>query len=232
MIHELLQVDFWEMILRTTLTFFVLLTLARILGNKQLSQLTFFDYITGITIGSIAADIAGRSESAFLNGLTSLIWWSCLAILIAYIGLTSPSARVLFDGQPIILIKEGKIRKQSLKHARLNLDDLSMMLRKQGVFSMQDVNYAILEPDGQVSILKKEEHQPVTKKDLAIPTPKSVFLPSEIISDGKIVKKNLQELHVTEAWVQAQLKKHGIQSVEEVFYAEIQKDGSLFVSKD
>lgn len=151
---EILQVDFWEMILRSTVSFFVLLALARILGKKQLSHLTFFNYVTGITIGSIAADIAGESESHFFNGLIGLIWWSILTILVGYIGLKSSTARILFDGQPTIVIKVGKILKEALQGTRLNLDDLSMMLRERDIFSIQDVHNAILEPNGKLSVLK------------------------------------------------------------------------------
>ncbi|WP_179031480.1 DUF421 domain-containing protein [Paenibacillus kribbensis] len=228
---DFLRVNFWEMILRASCTFFVLLILARLLGKKQLSQLTYFNYVTGITIGSIAADIVGNSETPFFNGLISLVWWVILTIFIGYIGLKSSKARVLFDGQPTILIKEGKILKKALQRTHLNLDDLSMMLRKKDVFSLQEVHYAILEPDGQFSVLKKELKQTVTKEDMNIPTSTFTYLPSEIISDGKIVKKNLIELNLTEKWVHDELKKHGIQTIQEVFYAEIQKDGSLFINK-
>ncbi len=226
-----MKVNFWEMSLRASLSFFVLLILARLLGKKQLSQLTYFNYVTGITIGSITADIAGRSETPFLNGLISLVWWCALTIFIGYVGLKSSKARILFDGQPTIVIKEGKILKKALQRTHLNLDDLSMMLRKKDVFSLQDVHYAILEPDGQFSILKKEFKQNITKEDMNIPTSTFTYLPSEIISDGKIVKKNLIELNLTEKWVHDELKKHGIQTIQEVFYAEIQKDGSLFINK-
>jgi len=227
-----IQFNFWEMILRTTVTFIILLTLARLLGEKQLGHLTFFDYVTGITIGSIAAEIVVRRDTHFLNGMISLIWWSILAILISYISLKSSKARILMDGQPKIIIKEGKIMKDTLKSTRLNLDDLCMMLREKDVFSIQDVHYAILEPDGKISVLRKEFKQPITKGDLNIPTPIFTNLPSEIISDGKIVKKNLKELNLDETWLHQELQKKGIHSAEEVFYAEVQSDGSLFVDRN
>lgn len=128
-------------------------------------------------------------------------------------------------------MKEGKILKKALLRARLNIDDLTMMLREKNVFSFQEIHYAILEPNGQISVLKKEYQQAVTKADMNIRTPAFTYLPSEIISDGKIVQKNLRELNLTESWVHDELKKQGIQSEREVFYAEIQKDGSLFINK-
>ena len=150
---------------------FCIIVISTASWKKQLSQLTYFNYVTGITIGSIAADIAGEGETPFL------------------------------------------------------------MLREKNVFSKQDVHYAILEPNGQLSVLKKEYQQAVTKGDMNITTSTFTYLPSEIISDGKIVVKNLKELNLTKQWVLDELKKHGIQSVREVFYAEIQKDGSLYTNK-
>ncbi|GAA0393763.1 DUF421 domain-containing protein [Paenibacillus motobuensis] len=226
-----LQFNFWEMILRTTITFLVLLTLARLLGEKQIGHLTFFDYVTGITIGSIAAEIVVRRDTPFFNGIISLIWWAILAILISYLSLKSSKARIMMDGQPKIIIKQGKIMRETLKSTRLNLDDLCMMLREKDVFSIQDVHYAILEPDGKISVLRKEFKQPVTKGDLNIPTPNFTYLPAEIISDGKIIKKNLKELNLDENWLQQELNKKGIHSAEEVFYAEVQSDGSLFFDR-
>ncbi|MFD0711220.1 DUF421 domain-containing protein [Paenibacillus sp. GCM10027626] len=229
--NEFLQFDFWEMILRSTVTFIILLVIARLLGKKQLSQLTFFNYITGITIGSIAADIAGKSKVPFFNGLASIVWWSLLSILIEYIGLKSSKLRILLDGEPTIVIKNGKILRKSLYRSRLNLDDLSMLLREKDVFSMQDVDYAVLEPDGKLSILKKESQQTVTKEDLKIKPAQAKYMPSEIISDGKIVFKNILELNLSEEWLMNELHKNGFKSVDEVFYAEVQKGGSLFISK-
>ncbi|MCM3039994.1 DUF421 domain-containing protein [Paenibacillus motobuensis] len=226
-----IQFNFWEMILRTTITFFALLTLARLLGEKQLGHLTFFDYVTGITIGSIAAEIVVRRDTPFFNGIISLIWWAILAILISYLSLKSSKARIMMDGQPKIIIKQGKIMRETLKSTRLNLDDLCMMLREKDIFSIQDVHYAILEPDGKISVLRKEFKQPATKGDLHIPTPIFTYLPSEIISDGKIVKKNLKELNLDETWLHQELQKKGIHSADEVFYAEVQSDGSLFIDK-
>ncbi|WP_028595279.1 DUF421 domain-containing protein [Paenibacillus assamensis] len=229
--NDFAHVDFWEMIIRATAAFVIILSVTRFLGKKQLSHLTFFNYVTGITIGSIAADIAGETETPFFNGVVSIVWWSVLTILVGFIALKSTKVRILLDGEPTILIKRGKIMKQALYSSRLNLDDLSMMLRENNVFSTKDVNYAILEPDGRLSVLMKEAQQQVTKADMNIAPRKFVYLPSEIIADGKIVYKNLKELNLTEVWVHNELKKHGIRSVEEVLYAEIQQDGSLFIDK-
>lgn len=226
---ELSKIHFGETLLRTTLAFIVLLIMARLMGKEQVSQLTFFHYVTGITIGSIAAEIAGQYETPFVDGLIAMIWWAALTLLMSYIALKSKRARVILDDKPTIVMFEGKIIEEAMKKSRLHLDDLNMMLREQSIFSIKDVHYAILETNGNLSVLKKAGQEPATKKDVNAPAPEPKYIPSEIISDGKIVKKNLIELNLTEEWVYEQLKKQGIGKVEQVFYAEIQMDGSLHV---
>lgn len=200
------------------------------MGRKQLSQLTFFNYITGIALGSIASDIAGESSTPFFNGLTSLIWWSILTIVTGYIGLKSSKARTTIDGQPVFVIKQGKILEDAMAKQRLNMDDLSMLLRQQKVFSVQDVETAVLESNGKLSILLKEEKQPVTRQDQNIFTVKPMYTPMELIVDGKVVQKNLEESGITLEWLKGQLKTLKIK-FEDIFYVELQKDGTLYIDK-
>ncbi|KAA0966938.1 DUF421 domain-containing protein [Sporosarcina sp. ANT_H38] len=217
------------MIMRTTFAFLVLLILARFMGKKQISQLTFFHYVTGITIGSIAADIAGESRTPFLNGIIAMIWWAVLTVLMSYIAFKSKKARIILDDQPTIVVFEGKIVEASLKKLRLHLNDLSMMLREQSIFSIKDVHYAILETNGQLSVLKKAGQEAATKKDVNAPAPVPKCIPTEVIAEGKITVRNLTELNLTEEWLYEQLKKQGIGNAEHIFYAEVQTDGSLHV---
>ncbi|MZK51091.1 YetF domain-containing protein [Clostridium beijerinckii] len=217
---------------RITLVFIVLLLLTRILGKKQMSQLTFFNYITGITIGSIAANVVSESNQPFSDEFIGLIWWCVLTFLAGYIGLKSGKLRQIIDGQPTIVIKKGKIIRSALKSSRLNLDDLSMMLRKQNIFSIKEVEYAILEPNGDLSTLKKPENQQISKSDMNITTPIPKYLPSEIIADGKIIWHNLNELNLSEDWLNNQIKMQNISSSKDILYAELQSDGTLFIQKN
>jgi uncharacterized membrane protein YcaP (DUF421 family) len=228
-LDDFLKVDFWEMILRTTFAFIVLLILARFMGKKQISQLTFFHYVTGITIGSIAADIAGESKTPFWDGIISMIWWAVLTMLMSYIAFKSKKARIILDDQPTIVVYEGKIVEASLKKLRLHLNDLGMMLREQSIFSIKDVHYAILETNGQLSVLKKAGLEAATKKDVNASSQVPKYIPTEVIAEGKITNRNLKELNLTEEWLYEQLKKQGIGNVENIFYAEVQTDGSLHV---
>jgi uncharacterized membrane protein YcaP (DUF421 family) len=228
-LDDFFEVDFWEMILRATVTFFVLLILARFMGKKQISQLTFFHYVTGITIGSIAGEIAGVSKTPLLDGLIAMVWWAFLTMLMSYIAFKSKKARIILDDQPTIVVYEGKIVEASLKKLRLHLNDLSMMLREQSIFSIKDVHYAILETNGQLSVLKKAGQEAATKKDVNVTAQVPKYIPTEVIAEGKISTRNLKELNLTEEWLYEQLKKQGIGNVKNVFYAEVQTDGSLHV---
>jgi len=222
------HIDFLEMISRTTGAFLALLIMTRLMGKKQMSQLTFFNYVTGITIGSIAALIAGDSETPFWNGFVSLIWWSLLTLAVGWISMRFANLRVAIDGQPTIIVKKGTILERAMKRTRLNLDDFSMMLREEGVFSIQEVEYAILEPNGKISVLKKQEQRTPTRRDLRLPISSETYLPSEIICDGRIVEKNLKELGLNAEWLANQLSGT---KPEQVFYAELQADGTLYYQK-
>ncbi|MCZ8537698.1 DUF421 domain-containing protein [Paenisporosarcina quisquiliarum] len=221
--------SFVEMIIRTTVTFSVLLLLARILGKEQLSQLTFFNYITGITIGSIAGEIASHDDTHYLNAITSLIWWSILTLVVSYISIKSAKAKSLLDDKPMIVIKNGKILEHELKKSRLPIGDLNMLLRMQGIFSVKDVHFAVLETNGELSVFKKVAQQSATKQDVKAQIVVPKYMPCTVISDGKIVKQHLQGLDLSEEWLMKQLKKHGVNSVEQVFYAEIESDGTIYM---
>lgn len=223
------EIEVWEMTLRSVVTFATLLLLTRIMGKKQLSQLSYFHYITGITIGSIAGEISVQTDTHFINGMISLLWWFVLTILISYILLKWTNARKMFDDEPTIVIKEGKILEKSLKSLRLHLDDLMMLLREQSVFSLKDVDWAVMENNGKLSILKKTDQLGTTKQDVKAPITEPKYFPTHLISEGKIVQKNLTELNLTEEWVMKKLRKKNIHDVKDVFFAQIQTDGSLFI---
>lgn len=121
-----------------------------------------------------------------------------------------------------MVIKNGKIVEEALKSTKINLDDLSMLLRSKDIFSITEVDYAILESNGELSILKKQENQKTQNR---------LYMPIEIIIDGNLVYRNLKELNIDKTWIYKELKNQGINSIEEVLYGEIQEDGSLYIDK-
>ncbi|AGK53419.1 DUF421 domain-containing protein [Bacillus sp. 1NLA3E] len=219
-----------EVIVRVFASFVVLLFLTRLMGKKQVSELTFFNYITGITIGAVAATITIDASIDFFDGLISLFTWTSLILLVSYLTLKSPKARILLNGQPTVVIKNGEILERAMADIRLTMEDLRMLLREENIFSTQDVDYAVLEPNGQLSVLKKMEKQNVTNKDLNVTTITPLYIPTEIILEGKVVGENLTNLNLTSSWLEKQLNQAGVR-IQDVFYAEIQSDGNLFIDK-
>lgn len=219
----------YETLLSTTAAFIVLLILTRLLGKKQMSQLTFFNYITGITIGSIAANIVTLEGKHFFQTISSLVWWCLLTYIVDVFILKIPKTRVILDGEPSILIKRGKIQYDILKKVRLDIDNMLIMMREKDVFSVTDIDYAIFEPNGELTIFKKAEKQNTVKEDLNIISNKQFYVPTQIIIYGIIIKNNLKELNLTYDWVYDQLNNNGVDKIADVLYAELQPDGSLYI---
>jgi uncharacterized membrane protein YcaP (DUF421 family) len=201
------------------------------MGRKELSQMTFFNFVSAITIGSIAANLAVNPSMSTRNGVIALVGWSAFTILMGFIDIKSRTARKFLEGTPIVLIQNGKILEDSLKKVRIDVDALVAMLRQNKVFSLMDVDYAIYETNGRLSVIKKDYKQFVTKADMQIPSPDQFRFPIEthVITDGKINKQNLRKLNLDEKWLEQQLQQAGVNSVSKVFFAEVQKDGSLYI---
>ena len=219
-----------EVALRTAGAYIFLLILTRMLGKKQVSQLTYFNYVAGITFGSITAGLFITPNIPVIYGLTSLAVWALFTMLADVITIKSPKAKILMEGEPTIIIKDGKLLENSLRSLRLTIDDVNMLLRNQNIFSVKDVDYAIFEHNGKISVLKKVDQQNITKRDMNI-AGNRLFFPTKLISDGQILHKNLRELNLKPEWLDNQLNNAGINNIEEVFYAEIEEDGSLYIDK-
>src|SRR5699024_1512341 len=225
------EVAVLEMTLRSVVTFVTLLWLTRIMGKKQLSQLSYFHYITGITIGSIAGEISAQSETYFSNGFIALVWWFIFTMAMSFILMRWKGARKVLDDEPTIIIRDGKILPRSLKSLRLHMDDVMMLLREQSIFTIQDVDWAIMENNGQLSVLKKTTQLESTKLDVKADTTEPKYFPTDLISDGLILYDNLRELELDEAWLEKKLRRKDVEDIAEVFYAQIQPDGSIDVHK-
>ena len=163
------------------------------MGRKEISQMTFFNFVSAISIGILGASLAIDPSISITNGL---IAWSAFTIFISFLVIKSPKFRIAIKGQPIILIKKGKIMENELRKMRLDIDALNALLRKKNVFSVSDVDYAIFEPDGTLSVMKKDPKQTLTKGDINInQTNANVFpISASLISDGEIKQENLKKV--------------------------------------
>lgn len=223
----------FEIGLRIFLSFLILLLMARLMGRKEISQMTFFNFVSAISIGSIGANLAVNQNLSLLNGVIAIVGWGIITIIMDMIVLHSKKARTVLEGEPLIVIKDGQIMEKVLRKARLDMDAFNALLRKKNIFSLKDVEYAILENDGRLSVMKKEQKQFVTKSDVNIqPNSKIIFpISTQIISDGEVIFENLSKLKLSQDWLEQQLHSYGIHSVSDVFFAEVQKDGSLYIDQ-
>jgi uncharacterized membrane protein YcaP (DUF421 family) len=213
---------------RAFLSFLILLTLARILGKKQISHLTFFDYVVGIVIGDIAATIAIDPSMKFTNSLVGLGVYTLLSLIIAFGAIKSFKFRELVESSPSILIKDGKIMEKSLFKNRLTFDDLLNGLRVKGAFNISEVELAMLETDGQISLMKKPEYQSLTPNDIGLSVEED-HAPSLVIIDGTLLEKHLNYLGYTKEWLLEEIKKQGVNRIEDVFLAQINSNGNVYV---
>ncbi|WLR51964.1 DUF421 domain-containing protein [Bacillus tianshenii] len=219
-----------ELLIRVTIAFFVLFILTRIMGRKELSQMTFFNWVSAISIGSITAALATNANFSIRNGVITLVAWSIFTIGMGYLNLTSKPLRKVTTGQPAILIKNGKVMENELRSVRLDMDSLSAMLRQKNVFQLTDAELAVLETNGKLSVKKMTNKQSVTKGDMnLLNTPTAVPAGTAVISDGAVNMTNLEKLNLDQAWLNQQLQQAGVTALSDVFYGEVQQDGTLYV---
>lgn len=215
---------------RSGITFVALLIFTRILGKTQISQMSIFEYISGITIGSIAGelttDLSGRPWPMFVG----LAAWIALTFMTQFASLKSRWLGKMMDGEPVIVVQNGQILERNLGLLRLRGGELASMLRTQGVFDLQQVEFAILEPRGELSVLMRSQNRPVTPADLQIPT-KYEGIGVELVIDGEIMDQNLQRLGVNHAWLKAKCEEQGIRSMNEVFLAILDSQGKLYIDR-
>lgn len=217
---------------RSVITYFVLVFFARIMGRKQISQLTYFDYVVGITIGSIASVASLDKSVSMLEGVFCVMIWSLLTILTSELTLKNIKLRLLVNSEPLLIIDKGKVIYKNMKKAKYNMGDLLMQLRVKDIFYITDVEIAILEPDGKLSVLKKAEKTAVTVEDINVQKPKTGMM-IDIILNGEILFSHLTQIQKNEEWVVAQLKVRNIDNIKDVVFAGIQSDEQIYiVTKD
>src|SRR5699024_8727428 len=213
----------------TIFGFIALFVLVKVLGKTQISSLTPFDFISAVILGELVGNALFEKESGIPEIAFLVILWGTLLYITEVITQKYKGSRSLLEGRPAIVIHKGHIIYDVLKQNALDINQLQHMLRSKEVFSLEEVEYAVLETDGTISILKKPEYQTPTNADLNV-TPSPVKLGRTIINDGEIIWDNLKEANLTREWLEEELYKQNISTVEEVYYAEWQENQQkLFV---
>lgn len=215
-------------IIRSVIGFFLLLLLVKMIGKQQVTQLTYFDYIVGITIGSIASTLSVQVNENSWATMAGMAVWAFLALLLAFLGLKSPALRKIFEGVAQTVIQNGKVQVETLRQNKISMEELMSMLRSKDVFDVEDVEFAVLEQSGKLSVLLKSQKQPLTPQDLNLPTPYS-GMPTNIIIDGVLDTEALRSINLTRAWLEFHLRKKKINRLEDIFLAQLDTQGNLFI---
>ncbi|MDF2719750.1 MAG: rane protein, partial [Paenibacillus sp.] len=213
--------------MRSVAALAVLFLMTRLLGKKQLSQLNFFHYISGITIGNIAGFISLEIENHFMLGVSAILVWTLIPLGMEWLQMKSVRVRKWFDGEATVLIKDGKVLEDNLKKASFTSDELLEELRHKNAFRVADVEFAVLETDGKVSVLLTKENQPITPKSLGLKVPNEQE-PQTVIMDGEIMDEPLSTAGFSRGWLTTELEKIGV-TRENVYLAQVDSYGGLTV---
>lgn len=197
---EILEVSY-----RAIISLVTLFLLTKLLGKKQVSQLSLFDYVIGISIGNFAAEVTINLEAEWINGVVAVLIFGLVAYFVSIITMKSIVARRFFMGSPTIVIQNGKIIKESLKRVKLDINDLLEECRNNNVFDLNQINYALMEANGKLSILLKPEYLPLTPKDMKL-NPEKNGLVANVIIDKKIMQENLKQMNKDDKWLLKELK--------------------------
>lgn len=206
-----------KVLLTSLLSVGALFAIAKIMGHKQMSQLDFFDYISGITIGSIAAELATELEEP-LKPLIAIAVYGAAAILLSKITSLFPKTRKYINGTPTILMNNGKLYRENMKKAKLDLSEFMVMCRQQGYFNLNDIQTAVFEFNGKLSILPVSKKRPANPEDLNL-SPAPEHIQTEVVMDGRVLEENLKRMGLDDKWLQKQLTAQGYKNASEVFLA-------------
>ncbi|OCL26938.1 hypothetical protein U472_05475 [Orenia metallireducens] len=219
--------EYLEAVWTTLIIFVLLVVLTRLVGRKLLAQITFFDFVTGVTIGTIAGAYVVNEVKGNAVLLSPVILVIC-TLGLGYWTVENLKIRKLVKGEPVVIIQNGKILEKNMFKSRYTLDALEMQLREKDVFDINEVEFAILEPDGELSVLKKTPYNPLTPKDLKLDT-EYKGLATEIIKDGEVLEQNLEQNNLDFNWLYQELHAQGIANIQKVMLASLNTDGSLYI---
>lgn len=223
--------DFIKLISTSLLSVVSLFLLAKIMGHKQVAQLDFFDYINGITIGSIAAELATELEAPW-KPLIAMIIYGMTAVGLSLLTNKYPKIRKYVNGSPTILMNGGKLYRKNMKKAKLDLSEFLTMCREQGYFDLNDIQTAIFEYNGKLTILPNSANRPVTPADIEL-NPEPNHINTEVIMDGRIMNENLKRMGLDLQWLEKQVKAQGYHDAKEIFLGLCDNNNklSLFAAK-
>jgi len=215
---------------RAAAVYFFVLFATRILGKRELGQVSPFDFVVAVMIGEIAVLSVEDTSIALWQAAVPIVVMVVLHIIIAIIALKYDWARAAFSGVPTVVIENGRIIEPSLRELRYNVNDLLANLREKGITNVADVEFAIMECTGKLSVVPKSQCRPLTARDLGIPSGyEGLSLP--LVADGRVQPRALEQVGLDEAWLRGELRRQGIDDPREVLLASLDTGGNLYVSR-
>ena len=231
MIKDIVNTNWYEVLIITQRAIFSLITLylvTKLIGKKQVSELSLFDYVISISIGNFAAEMTMNLDTQSINGFVSVVIFGLIGTLVSILTMKSISLRRFFMGTPTIIIDNGKFVYKNMKRTKIDMNDFLQTARMAGYFDINQIKYALMEANGQISFLPKEEYLPVTNKNMKLNIQKE-GLCANVIIDGKIMEKNLSKIKKDEKWLVKSLDVKGYKNINEILLATVDINEKLTV---
>ncbi|SJZ53815.1 YetF domain-containing protein [Selenihalanaerobacter shriftii] len=224
MIKEIITM-FW----RTVFIYVFTLLSVRMMGKREIGELTPFDLVVSLMIAELGVILIEDHQAPLIHAIVPILSLSGFQILISFFSLKSEKMRKILNGSPSILIKNGEIVENEMKNSRYTIHDLMAQLRENGIFNIADVEFAILETSGSLTVIPKSQKRGVTPEDLGIET-EYEGIPSILINDGKINHTNLEKVELNEDWLKDELKKERINHIKNVLLMTLDTNGQIYIS--
>lgn len=220
--------DFIKIIFTSFGSIVALFIITKVMGDRQLSELSMFDYVVGITIGSIAAEMATSLEDDYRKPLVAMIVYGLVSVCISFFTCKSITFRRFMEGKALILYQNGNLNQKNLLKAKIDVDEFLTLCRQGGFFTLDDIHTAILEPNGKVSFLPVSSKRPVNPSDLNL-TPAQEWPAANVVIDGHILTGNLRSTGNDEKWLHHQLHAHGVKDISDVILATCDPENNFCV---
>lgn len=221
-------IDALMIVPRSLFSLIALFLITKLIGRKQVSELSLFDYVIGISIGNFAAEMTINMDAPYIHGIIAVLVFGISAYLVSLLTMKSIHIRRWVIGTPIVIIKNGKILEKNMKKIMIDVNDLLEQCRTAGYFDVNEIEFGIIEANGKLSILPVSEYKPLTPKDMKIKVNKA-SLCANVIIDGNIMKRNLENSNKTEEWLKKELKIKGYQNIEHILLATLDNQEKLTV---
>lgn len=223
--------NFYAVLFRALISLATLFIVTKVVGKKQVSEFSVFDYVIGISIGNFAAEMTINMDSPEVDGIIAVIIFGVVAYIVSYLTLHSIGLRRFFMGTPTMIIQDGKLLRKNMKKARLDMNNLLEEARIKGYFDLSQIQYGVMEANGEMSFLPFAEYQPLTPKVVNQKVSKTLLI-GNVIIDGKIMKNNLKKLNKTEEWIKQQMNVKGIHNIKDVLLATLDQNDNLLFYKN